>query len=411
MADTPIDALADWQNNEVISTDKLNAMNAGIRYAGKTASSANDNATEAKATADQASQSASKANTNATNAVSTANTANTSASQALNQARDALSKINEAISGTGYITKSQLDSLLDNLNTEINTTRDNLNNRWVSITNFTQISADKLSSTVAYYIADNDTSVTPQGHAGCGVIYPKTAGSWANARIVFFDSTDNRMYINLSGTNSSSYQPTGWTEIMTNNSPDFTNLKNSALSLKTVNNVDLNTLSASGVYYVNNISGNGPTGVNTASVITIASDSTHLYGTQLLVDVLTGIAYVRIQNNSNWSLWSQLIDTNYLATSNLDNSIKIKDLGTIKDLNNANVAGEYVGMSDGLANLPTDPDTGTPIANTSITVNVITNDTHTNGSQEVVQNAKGYKYLRGLNNGVWSSWSVLTPFS
>lgn len=411
MADTPIDALADWQNNEVISTDKLNAMNAGIRYAGKTASSANNNATEAKATADQASQSASKANTNATNAVSTANTANTSASQALNQARDALSKINEAISGTGYITKSQLDSLLDNLNTEINTTRDNLNNRWVSITNFTQISADKLSSTVAYYIADNNTSITPQGHAGCGVIYPKSPGSWANARIVFFDSTDNRMYINLNGTNSSSYQPTGWTEIMTDNSPDFTNLKNSALSLKTVSNVDLNTLSDLGVYYANNISSNGPQGINVASVITITSDSNRLYSTQLLVDVMTGRTYVRVKNNGNWSLWSQLIDTNYLATSNLDNSIKIKDLGTIKDLNNANVAGEYVGMSDGLANLPIDPDTGTPIANTSITVNVITNDTHTNGSQEVVQNAKGYKYLRGLNNGVWSSWSVLTPFS
>lgn len=411
MADTPIDALADWQTNEVISADKLNTLNAGIRYAGKAAADANDNATGAKSTADQAFQNASKANTNATNAVNTANTANTSASQALSQAKDAVSKIDQAIAGTGYITKSELDSRLGDVNTEINATKDNLNNRWVSITDFTQISADKLSSSVAYYIADNNTNITPQGHAGCGVIYPKNAGSWANARIVFLDSTDNRMYINLNGTNTSSYQPTGWTEIMTNNSPDFTNLKNSALSLKTVSNADLNTLSVSGVYYVNNISGNGPTGVNTASVITIAPDSTHLYGTQLLVDVLTGIAYVRVQNNSNWSLWSQLIDTNYLVTSNLDNSIQIKDLGTIKDLNNANVAGEYVGMSDGIANLPTDPDTGKAIADTSITVNVITNDTHTNGSQEVVQNAKGYKYLRGLNNGVWSSWSVLTPFS
>lgn len=420
MADTPIDALNDWQGNEVISSVKLNTMNGAIRYASKLSKDADDSANEAKATANQAQQNASQASTKADTAINTANSANTAAgnanttaSQALSQAKDAVSKIEQAIKGTGYATQDDLTKKFGDVNDQINVIKGDLSNRWVSINDFAQISADKLTGPIIYYISNNTNNATPGGHWGQGVIYPYILRNWSYVRITFFDGNNNKVYTNITSNNTTQYNPTAWKEVTGMDPQVLADLKDMAQILKQANGVDLNTLTDAKFYDVENIGSNGPDSVRYATVVAIPSknDTSGTSCTQLLMDQMTGSTYVRSEWAGRWTTWSQLIDTNYLKTHSLDNSLKVHDLGTIKDLNNANIAGEYVGNSDGVANMPIDPDTNKAITGTTITVNVITDDLHKNGSQEVIQNAKGYKYLRGLNNGTWSAWSVLTPFS
>lgn len=416
MADTPIDALSDWQGNEVISAVKLNAMNSGIRYSGKLSQDATNAANQANANAQQAQQMATQASSKADNAANTANTANTTAgnasttaNQAMQQAKDAANKIDQAIKGTGFATTDDLNSKFSQADTQINRLNQNLSNRWQSINNFSQISADDLNSPITYYISSGNNS-TPNGHWGHGIIYPYQLNSWAYVRISFFDGNTNKVYTTITGKDNTEYTATSWEEVTGMDSSVLQNIKDMAQTLKTVNSADLNSLTKAMFYDVENINGNGPTGVRYATVVAIPSNDGNSC-TQLLMDQMTGNTYVRSMWQSRWTSWSQLVDNNYLKNNNLDDSVKIHSLDTNTDLNNINVAGEYIGSCNGISNLPSDPDTNNPIANTTITVNVITDSNHQNGSQEVVQNAKGYKYLRGLNNGTWSSWSVLTPFS
>ena len=85
---------------------------------------------------------------------------------------------------------------------------------------------------------------------------------------------------------------------------------------------------------------------------------------------------------------------------------------TKQDLNTVNATGSYILENVlGSTNLPNDPDTGQSITG-SATIRVIASDDHAHVSQELIELAKGYKYVRSTEDGnKWTDWSVLTPFS
>lgn len=85
---------------------------------------------------------------------------------------------------------------------------------------------------------------------------------------------------------------------------------------------------------------------------------------------------------------------------------------TKQDLNTVNATGSYILENvSGSTNLPNDPDTNLTITG-GATIRVIASDDHTHVSQELIELAKGYKYVRSTDDGNnWTDWSVLTPFS
>lgn len=426
MADTPADNVTYWNPNEEITSSKLNSMVKAVLYGLKIANQSNTTANQVAGTATDANSNAIKAQRQATQATDTANEAKTAANNATTTANAAMSRINAATGGKAYASLSDANSY-----TGVNTF-----NALLKATNGMQVSGDV---TLDRLMVNNPIkaslqTITPNDSKASGInnvtqianAIDSKAGTWflssnidglpgnvKDGMLIAISSgmQNNSGAILVSGQSSAD---TLYIAYVTNgNLGSWYAIGNTKMEPIKPANADANNLTNTGCYAIDSVQSgrNFPDGVGSATLWVIKDDTNFV--TQLLQVINNGAIYSRSLWNGRWTAWSQVITDVYLKTHEIAGGKNKKgltsDLYGTQDMNQLIHDGTFT-ISGGINNGPTDPDTN-QTAGGPFTIDVIANPDSTIVSQDLIQVSKGYKYVRGCNNGSWSEWLVLTPFN
>lgn len=375
MADNDFPTVAYFQDDEVITADKLNTLANAAQYAETHVVSANSNASQANQLAQSVINDANQAKDAAKSAQQSANTAANNASSAKSLASDAnevsqnaLAKINAYVDTTNLV----------NLNTDQTLT---------GVKTFTKPIVGSFQTHQINSYADLNNYQQDGKYFFSQA--PKNA-PFDKPAIVLIQSGVNQ-----------SLTPN--TQLVIQTIYDFENIKHP--EVRTYNNGNWSNWQLLGGE------------INTAKLDkdnSFTGNNTFNKTTQFIGDVALK-ATVHVANSAEVQFDSPV---NCNATINANGGIKgttaeFNDLpvpiqNTSADLNTLGTQGHtlYYHVSSAVTNAPVDPDTSKPATQGIITDKCYDTNTHV---QTYEDTSTGYTYSRHYTNSAWSNWILLTP--
>lgn len=386
-----------FEDNEVITADKLNSMVNAEHWSAKTADDAkklvtnvNNTANGASTKAQTALDTANSAKSIANNASQIAQTASSNVSKAQQDAKNALDKINSYVDTTNTVTLNT-DQTLTGTKTftqpivgtiKGNTGSGDLNNYTKNNSYFFSSAPNHSpwTSPLTLIVNGEGTHITQQIYDINNNQHPRVrtsdngGTSWTNWKEMGQD-IDLTPYAQKGGTNTFTSTNT------------FTGTVQLERGVSVSGNVQANNdLTVSGTANLTRLE--APEATLAGGMITISNGSLQIKNGS--VNIQTPVhSSLFTDQDSNWNILSQ---SNGSLNRMPDGNYKV----LISNIYRYNTG------------VPTDIDTNNRVTNKSVLEHCVSNGT---GYQRLTDTVTGYVYNRTVHDGIWTDWLVLTPYS
>ena len=386
-----------FEDNEVITANKLNSMVNAEHWSAKTADDANKLVISANNTANRAS-------TKAQTALDTANSAKSIANDASQIAQTASNNVNKA--------QQDAKNALDKVNSYIDTTNMvtlNTDQTLTGIKTFTQpivgtIKGNTGSGDLNNYTKNNSYffSSAPNHSPWTSPLTLLVNGEGTHITQQIYDINNNQ-HPRVRTSNDSGTSWTDWKEM--GQDIDLTPYaqKNGTNTFTSTNTFTGSVQLENGVSVHGNIQANSDLTISgTANITRLEASEATLAG-----------GMIRVSNNSlhinNGSVDIQAPVHSSLFTDQDSNwNILSQSNGSLNALPDGNYKVLISNIYKYNTGVPTDIDTNSQVTNKSVLEHCVSNGT---GYQRWVDTVTGYVYNRTVHDNTWTDWLVLTPYS
>ena len=386
-----------FEDNEVITADKLNSMVNAEHWSAKAAddakklvNNANNTANDASTKAQTALDTANSTKSIADSASQIAQTASSNVSKAQQDAKNALDKINSYVDTTNTVTLNT-DQTLTGTKTftqpivgtiKGNTGSGDLNSYTKNNSYFfsTAPNHSPWASPLILLVNGEGTHITQQIYDINNNQHPRVRTS-DNGGTSWTDWKEMGQDIDLTP-----YAQKGGTNTFTSTNT-FTGSVQLERGVSVSGNIQANNdLTVSGTANITHLE--TPEATLAGGMITISNGSLRINSGS--VNIQTPVhSYLFTDQDTNWNILSQ---SNGSLNALPDGNYKV----LISNIYRYNTG------------VPTDIDTNSQVTNKSVLEHCVSNGT---GYQRLNDTVTGYVYNRTVHDGIWTDWLVLTPYS